>query len=226
MRKILYVPIVCLLVGLLSACRRDAITVTYHLCKVQTEEERYASHFAGFCVYDSIHFSDGSTAVYRQKSGPMNEDMQMHDKNDRLLATYAAPSEQTGQYLIYNYDMMGRLNRIVEFYVNDTEEENIKELMRWCREESGYFILDMVKLRNAIENLDFSTLPFGFYGVYTLHYDDSGICKKVTSIGGENVVAENGHRLDVVVKPCPDFWTDDFFGGRYDIEIVQTSIVF
>lgn len=226
MRKILYVTIVCLLVGLLSACHRDAITVTYHLCKVQTEEERYASHFAGFCVYDSIHFSDGSTAVYRQKSGPMNEDMQMHDKNDRLLATYAAPSEQTGQYLIYNYDMMGRLYRIVAFYVNDTEEENIKELMRWCREEDGFFILDMVKLRNAIENLDFSTLPFGFYGVYTLHYDDSGICKKVTSTGGENIVAKNGHRLDVVVKHCPDFWTDDFLGGRYDIEIVQTQIVF
>lgn len=226
MRKILYVTIVCLLVGLLSACHRDAITVTYHLCKVQTEEERYASHFAGFCVYDSIQFSDGSTAVYRQKSGPMNEDMQMRDENGRLLATYAAPSEQTGQYLIYNYDMMGRLNRIVEFYVNDTEEENIIELMRWCREEDGFFILDMVKLRNAIENLDFSTLSFDFYEVYTLHYDDSGICKKVTPIGGENVVAENGHRLDVVVKPCPDFWTDDFLGGRYDIEIVQTPIVF
>ena len=93
MRKILYVTIVCLLVGLLSACHRNAITVTYHLCKVQTEEERYASHFAGFCVYDSIQFSDGSTAVYRQKSGPMNEDMQMRDENGRLLATYAAPSE-------------------------------------------------------------------------------------------------------------------------------------
>lgn len=224
MRKTLFTFIISMLEVLSSACHHDAITISNRLHKEQTEEERYASRFAGFCVYDSIQFSDGSTAVYKQKSAPMNEDMRMYDRNGRLLASFAAPSEQTGQYLIYDYDKMGRLHRIVEFYANDTKEENVEELRRWCREEDGIFGLDMVKLRNAVEELDFKALSSSFYEVYTLHYDDSGVCKKVTSFFNDTLMAEALYRLDVTVKPCPEFWTNDMHGGYYYIETIQRPI--
>ena len=201
--------------SLLTGCNSYSIDVSYNLSLDISDDNLPL----GLSIYDSTVFSDGSFAVYKCGFSPCNSAMDMRDASGQLLARYAAASETTGQYIVYDYNDQGNVERIIEF---GCDNDNDGEKSKWMdRINEDVYCMDMPKLRNRIEEIDGIDFTSDFYTVYNFCYDEDKYLVSVSSNHGLEIVADNEYILVAETVPCSNFWISDLHGGHYHLMVKQ-----
>lgn len=188
--------------------------------------------------YDSVTFSDGSYVIQRTKFAPINSLTQYFNKEGKLIATLSNPSENYSQILVYRYDKHNRLTHFLRYrtmfdsapfyYKPDYEYLDSLENVSDSKEE--YYL----NFRRCLEKIDFYNLDTINHTVTEIVYDDKNtvhhVCERAS---GRMIQAPKGYKLNVNVKPCQGFWTNDLNGGRFffhvdivpDSDMIQTYFI-
>ncbi|MBQ8606857.1 MAG: hypothetical protein IJ417_01510, partial [Bacteroidaceae bacterium] len=192
---------------------KEQLTIVEHIHYDYSEENEAVINFlhqlGGMCEYDSIIFSDGSWAIYKCKSAPMNSLLEIFDKEGRLLATESQTSECYPQYVVYNYDPKDRLTNLIVSVVADFPDI--------IRAENK-----ILAFRQQITDIDYSNPDTARYEQINIKYNAEGDVTKVYKMWqNEEIVALQGYVLRISMEPCASFWESDLDGGEYIFKVVM-----
>ena len=206
--------ILSLVLLLIASCNKEDISITYFRQQQSTSDNTNKEDSlmmpSGFIEYDSVRFSDGSYAVHRLQFGPQNSLTEFFDNKGRTIATVARASECYAQTLVYNYDDEGRLAHLVQ-YKSEIFEGLDSDSVSYGRDREGY-----LGFRQMIANMDYKHPDTTKYQQTNIEYDKNGDAIKAYRVYDSNsIVAPNGYKLTVAVKPCLNFWQSDLDGGFY-----------
>ena len=214
--SVIYGGVLLLFVSFLSmncSNSKEQLTIVEHIHYDYSEENEAVINFlhqlGGMCEYDSIIFSDGSWAIYKCKSAPMNSLLEIFDKEGRLLATESQTSECYPQYVVYNYDPKDRLTNLIVSVVADFPDI--------IRAENK-----ILAFRQQITDIDYSNPDTARYEQINIKYNAEGDVTKVYKMWqNEEIVALQGYVLRISMEPCASFWESDLDGGEYIFKVVM-----
>lgn len=165
----------------------------------------------GIIEYDSVCFSDGSTAVYRLQWAPQNSLTEFRDPKGRVVATWAHASECTMQVMIRRYDDQDRLLRFLTF---DCEDIGVTDSIykEWFGNGDSLYLV----FRQKMEHWDDEAWDTTHYSRFDVEYNAEGHAVRVSrNQGASEIVAPEGCQLLVDIQPCQSFWVSDLDGGRF-----------
>ncbi len=199
---------------LVASCNNEEISITYFKQQQSmpdnTNKEDSLIKYCGLIEYDSVRFSDGSYAVHRLQYAPQNSLTEFFDNKGRTIATVARASECYAQTLVYNYDDEGRLAHLLK-YKSEIFEGLDSDSASYERTREGY-----LGFRQMIANMDYEHPDTAKYQQTNIEYDKEGDAVKAYIVyGKDSIVAPNGYKLTISVKPCLSFWQSDLNGGFY-----------
>lgn len=205
---------------LVASCNKEDISITYfkqlQSTSNNTNKEDSLMMPSGFIEYDSVRFSDGSYAVHRLQFGPQNSLTEFFDNKGHTIATVARASECYAQTLVYNYDDEGRLAHLIQ-YKSEIFEGLDSDSASYGRNKEGY-----LGFRQMIANMDYEHPDTAKYQQTNIEYDKDGDAVKAYIVyGSDSIVAPNGYKLTVTVKPCLSFWQSDLHGGFYIFHVTM-----
>lgn len=205
---------------LVASCNKEDISITYfkqlQSYSDNTNKEDSLLMPCGFIEYDSIRFSDGSYAVHRLQFGPQNSLTEFFDNKGHTIATVARASECYAQTLVYNYDDEGRLAHLIR-YKSEIFEGLDSDSASYGKNKEGY-----LGFRQMIANMDYEHPDTAKYQQTNIEYDKDGDAVKAYIVyGSDSIVAPNGYKLTVTVKPCLSFWQSDLHGGFYIFHVTM-----
>ena len=203
---------------LVVSCNREDISITYFKQLSSTSDninkEDSLMIPCGFIEYDSVRFSDGSYAVHRLQYAPQNSLTEFFDNKGRTIATIARASECYAQTLVYDYDDEGRLAHLLQFR-SEIFEGLDSDSASYGRNKDGY-----LGFRQMIANMDCEHPDTAKYQQTNIEYDNDGDAVKAYTVGSrDSIVARNGYKLTMAVKPCLGFWQSDLHGGFYTFHV-------
>ncbi len=214
-RYTLYIIAVVAAMLFVTSCNnREDITITYFKQQQSmpdnTNKEDSLIKYCGLIEYDSVRFSDGSYAVHRLQYAPQNSLTEFFDDKGRTIATVARASECYAQTLVYDYDEEGRLKHLLQ-YKCEIFESLESDSTSYGRTKEGY-----LGFRQMIANMDYEHPDTAKYEQTNIEYDQEGDAVKAHIVyGKDSIVAPNGYKLTISVKPCLSFWQSDLNGGFY-----------
>lgn len=218
-KDLLYSALLGLLV-LLSSCKKEQrieIVKTVHENSFDYSELITES---GMIEYDSICFSDGSTAVRHLQWAPQNSLTAFRDPEGRIAATWAQASECMMQVMIRRYDEQGRLLRILSF---DCEGPEVTDPIygTWFGTGDSLYLM----FRQKMEHWDDEAWDTAHYFRYDVEYNAEGHAVRVSlNQGVSEIVAPEGDQLLVDIQPCQSFWASDLDGGRFVFLVDQVPV--
>lgn len=174
----------------------------------------------GILEYDSISFSDGSTAVHRLQWAPQNSLTEFRDPMGRVVATWAHASECMTQVMIRRYDDQGRLLRFLTF---DCEAPDVTDSIygNWFGNGDSLYLA----FRQRMEHWDDEAWDTAHYSRFDVEYNAEGHAMRVLrNQGASEIVAPEGYQLQVDIRPCQSFWASDLDGGRFVFLIDQVPV--
>ena len=174
----------------------------------------------GILEYDSISFSDGSTAVHRLQWAPQNSLTEFRDPMGRVVATWAQASECMMQVMIRRYDDQGRLLRFLTF---DCEAPDVTDSIygNWFGNGDSLYLA----FRQRMEHWDDEAWDTAHYSRFDVEYNAEGHAMRVLrNQGASEIVAPEGYQLQVDIRPCQSFWASDLDGGRFVFLIDQVPV--
>lgn len=208
------VAVVAAMLFVTSCNNQEEIAITYFKQQQSlpdnTNKEDSLIKYCGLIEYDSIRFSDGSYAVHRLQYAPQNSLTEFFDNKGRTIATVARASECYAQTLVYDYDNEGRLSHLLE-YKSEIFEGLDSDSASYGRNKEGY-----LGFRQMIANMDYEHPDTAKYKQTNIEYDKEGDAARAYVVyGNDSIVASNGYKLTIAVKPCLSFWQSDLNGGFY-----------
>lgn len=214
MRSRYTLSILCLVLLLVASCNKEDIKITYfkllQSMPDNTNKEDSLIKCCGLIEYDSVRFSDGSYAIHRLQYAPQNSLTEFFDNKGRTIATVARASECYAQTLVYNYDDEGRLAHLLQ-YKSEIFESIDTDSANYERDKEGY-----LGFRQMIADMDYEHPDTAKYQQTNIEYDKDGDAVKAYMVyGNDSIVAPNGYKLTIAVKPCLSFWQSDLNGGFY-----------
>lgn len=161
--------------------------------------------------YDSVRFSDGSYAVHRMGIAPMNTLTEFFDNKGRSIATIARASECYAQAWAYDYDEEGKLIHLVCFK-HEMFDGLDRDSFYYERDSIGY-----LGFRQLIADLDYENPDTAKYEQINIDYDSHGSAVKTYKVYSQDrIEAKANEKLNISVRQCDGFWTDDLNGGCYE----------
>lgn len=190
---------------------KEQLTIVEHVHYDYTDGNEVVKDFlyqmGGMCEYDSIIFSDGSWAIYKCQSAPMNSLLEIFDKEGHLIATESHASECYPQYVVYNYDSKDRLSNLIVAVGDDFP--NISEDK-------------ILAFRQQITDIDYSRPDTAQYNQINIEYNaESDVTKVYKMWTNEEIVALPGYVLRISMEPCARFWESDISGGMYILKVLM-----
>lgn len=180
------------------------------------KEKISVTYFKQQQAYDSVRFSDGSYAVYCLQYAPQNSLTAFYDNKGRTIATIARATECYAQTLVYDYDEQGRLIHLL-CYKGEIFDGLEADSCQYGRTKEGY-----LGFRQMLADMDYAHPDTAKYEQSTIEYDREGDAVKVyVEAGKDSIVAPEGYKLEVAVKPCLAFWDSDINGGAYIFHVTM-----
>lgn len=207
-------------VALLSSCKKEQ-----HIDIVKAVHENNFDNpelmtEKGIMEYDSISFSDGSTAVHRLQWAPQNSLTEFRDPMGRVVATWAHASECMMQVMVRRYDDQGRLLRFLTF---DCEASDVTDSIygNWFGNGDSLYLA----FRQRMEHWEDEAWDTAHYSRFDVEYNAEGHAVRVLrNQGASEIVAPVGYQLQVDIRPCQSFWVSDLDGGRFVFLVDQVPV--
>lgn len=206
---------ICLMLCALHGCQEKPLGVLHRSSYTDGD---YYHRTRPYFEYDSIVFTDGSTAVWKTAHAPMNNEIIVRNKDHRKIAVISCGSEVSPIFKLPRYDDEGRLSELLTFVheVYETCPFNAS----WYDHETDKF--DLVALRNSIRYWTIDRLPEDAAPVlYKFEYDKEGMLTCVSSSDGEKIEAPSAHYLEADLVYEPGFWVSDLSGSSHELYITQ-----
>lgn len=205
---------------LLSSCKKEQHIEIVKAVRENNFDNPELMTEKGILEYDSISFSDGSTAVHRLQWAPQNSLTEFRDPMGRVVATWAHASECMTQVMIRRYDDQGRLLRFLTF---DCEAPDVTDSIygNWFGNGDSLYLA----FRQRMEHWDDEAWDTAHYSRFDVEYNAEGHAMRVLrNQGASEIVAPEGYQLQVDIRPCQSFWASDLDGGRFVFLIDQVPV--
>lgn len=173
--------------------------------------------------YDTIRFTDGSSAVMKLGIAPMNMEGIIKDNKGRIVAVCSGGSEVVPVYQLPRYDKKGHMTELLQFSSHHSDSTEVA--FRWSVPDA--LEPDMALLRQQMDGLEYKNLKkeMDTQDIILYNFDyRKGRLMHIRTDDGDEIVPDEGHYLKAALLPEEGFWGSDISGASHRLVVEQLPV--